>query len=148
MIGVKKFALPIRTTRKAPSGWHVDSTRQIRRWRRRSKTWNVILFLFSSRRRHTTSHCDWSSDVVLFRSVTTSSRREPELKPACTIGHEYDQSSCTKSPAVVPPILRRHSNGYEYRRGLAPVGHPVACQPDCALASGNKNGRASWRERG
>src|SRR5712692_7203606 len=38
----------------------------------------LIFFFFSSRRRHTRWNCDWSSDVVLFRSAQASSHEEAE----------------------------------------------------------------------
>src|SRR5205085_4427098 len=38
-------------------------------------------FFFSSRRRHTRFDCDWSSDVVLFRSINGLIAKHPKLFP-------------------------------------------------------------------
>src|SRR2546429_7112631 len=83
--------------------------------RRRVAVRHVVLFFFSSRRRHTRCSRDWSSDVCssdLFRTVTTTSilpslLRSPKAAARCAAGTEKDRPALELiSSKVRSPLLR------------------------------------------
>src|SRR5438477_7047594 len=66
-----------------------------------------IFFFFSSRRRHTRLTCDWSSDVVLFRSLEAAQLRGQ-------VGARREDHD--RQVGAPPPELREHGERSEERR--------------------------------
>src|SRR5207237_7178559 len=93
-----------------------------------------VMFFFSSRRRHTMFKCDWSSDVCSSDLVANAGNSST---PGTTVS-EFAAGSTTPTATLTglsdPVALAFDSQGNLF-----------VANDD--FGSGNKIGRASWRER-
>src|SRR5206468_7218190 len=93
-----------------------------------------VFFFFSSRRRHTRSDRDWSSDVC-----------SSDLPVSLVIFSNKMGGKITASEAGAPAV-----SGTAFRvyvESLGAVGQPASIQSGIAIANNTEIGRASCRER-
>src|SRR6266571_8313270 len=92
----------------------------------------MMCFFFSSRRRHTRLTCDWSSDVVLFRSCRPSASAPPRTRKGRPMTSWRDGL-----PPALPSMWRLLKLGYRHEPWLLVAAFglsQIAALPDALLA--------------
>src|SRR5437588_7930823 len=97
------------------------------------KRWHMFRFFFSSRRRHTRSLCDWSSDVCSSDLLTLIFRAHRLHLPA--IGGVVQKISVKPGGArsvreIISELGRAKSGGDNYLVGIALLHHDIGARSE------------------